>query len=71
MLKLIFYNKDIHLYNAAGSKFDTRIDGVNVVLYNTGDIHYLPPFQFETFCPHKLNQDNELVCSFKFGRFRD
>jgi len=56
---------DILLLNSASNRFDPRTE-VNAVLYSNGTVVYTPPSRFETFCPHKLNND-VLVCTFKFG----
>jgi len=65
----LFIFLDIILYNSAGNHFDTRVNDISVVVHHSGQVYYLPPLKFETFCPHRLNEENVIVCSFKFGRF--
>ena len=54
------------MYNSAeGDSFDVRKE-VNIVIYNTGDVLYIPPTEFQSYCPNKIEND-VLTCSLKFG----
>ena len=60
---------DLLLYNSAGDSFDPKT-GVNAVVYNTGDVSYLPPGMFRSTCQIEIDQFpfDEQKCNLKFGR---
>jgi hypothetical protein len=60
---------DLLLYNSADDSFDPKTP-VNVVLYNTGFITYLPPGMFKSNCIIEIYQFpfDDQRCFLKFGR---
>ncbi len=59
---------DLVLYNSAGDSFDPK-SPVNAIIYNTGDVVYLPPGMFRSTCQIEIDQFpfDEQFCSLKFG----
>ncbi len=59
---------DLILYNSAGDSFDPKTP-VNAIIYNTGDVVYLPPGMFRSTCQIEIDQFpfDEQFCSLKFG----
>lgn len=59
---------DLLLYNSAGDSFDPKVP-VNVVLYNTGRLNYLPPGMFKSNCIIEIYQFpfDDQHCLLKFG----
>ena len=60
---------DLVLFNSAGDSFDPKAK-VNVVVYATGEVSYLPPGMFRSACNVEIYEFpfDEQICSLKFGR---